>query len=164
MVESKLISDTNPNIPSPLKLENYKLFYDRLKIKKCKSCNQRFSTMSQIFHYDHPSGWIVPGYEKKQWLYIKCANCGEEISLWKLGVGKKLLPIEHKNETPKTIWNEKSSPGALEHNSLLLQEKEKLEKEIKLMKLLLLEKLNLQSEIANLKLEKSNYPDNMQIS
>ena len=162
MVESQLISDPNPNIPRPLELEKYLPFYDQLKTKRCKSCNQRFSTLSQIFHYQHSSGWIVPGYEKKQWLYIKCANCGEEISLWKLGVGKNLLPDEHNNENLQNIWKEKSHPGALEHNSLLFQEKEKLEKEIELMKLLCLEKIGLQSEIANLKLEKAQY-ETMQI-
>jgi len=118
MVESKLISDSNPNIPRPLELEKYLPFYDQLKTKKCKSCNQAFSTSSQIFHYVHSSGWIVPGYEKKQWLYIKCANCGEEISLWKLGVGKNLLPIEHKNNELQNVWKEKSHPGALEHHEI----------------------------------------------
>jgi len=120
MVESKLISDTNPNIPRPLELEKYLPFYDQLKIKKCKSCNQLFSTTSKFFHYQHSSGWIVPGYEKKQWLYIKCANCGEEISLCKLGVAKTLLPNEHKNENLQNIWKAKSHPGAIEDHDQIL--------------------------------------------
>lgn len=161
MVESQLISDTNPHIPRPLELEKYLPFYDQLKIKKCKSCNQLFSTNSKIFHYEHSSGWIVPGIEKKQWLYIKCENCGEEISLWKLGVGKDLLPSEHKNDELQRVWNEKSPPGAIEYKDLLIRDKSELEKEIQL---LMFDKVNLQSEIVNLKLEKSNYPDTMQIS
>ena len=129
MAESQLISDPNPNIPKPLELEKSILFFNKLKITKCKICNTLFSKNDPIFHYEHSSGWIVPGYEKKQWLYIVCSQCGEEITLWKLGVGKSLLPIQHKNKELQTVWTDKSHPGVLENKNLLLRDKSELEKE-----------------------------------
>lgn len=103
MVESQLISDPNPHMPKPLELEKSIPFFNELKITKCKHCNTSFSKNDPILHYQHPSGWIVPGYEKKQWLFIVCSNCGYQWALWKLGVGKSLLPIQHEKQTPKLI-------------------------------------------------------------
>ncbi len=158
-MESQLISDPNPNMPKPLELEKSIPFFDELKITKCKHCNTPFSRYDPIIHYQHPSGWIVPGYEKKQWLYIECPGCQYQWSLWKLGVGKSLLPIQHKNKELQTVWTDKSHPGALENKNLLLRDKSELEKEFQT---LLIDKCNLQSEIANLKLEKDELQKEIQ--
>jgi hypothetical protein len=119
MVELQLI--LNPNMPKPLELEKSIPFFDELKITKCKHCNTPFSRNDPIIHYQHPSGWIVPGFEKKQWLFIVCPKCEHQWSLWKLGVGKNLLPVQHKTEEERQklwkLWKDKSHPTTIETTS-----------------------------------------------
>lgn len=186
MVESQLISDPNPNMPKPLELEISILFFDKLKITKCKHCNTPFSRNVPIIHYQHSSGLIVPGYTKKQWLCVECPGCKFQWSLWKLGVSKdievkSIIPFEHQNDNPnydpligsKTDLEmqvqheqdkvleleEKLKENPCKHDDLLSRDKSKLEKEFET---LLIDKINLQSEIANLKLEKDNLQKEIQ--
>jgi hypothetical protein len=51
---------------------------------KCPNCQERLGP--QIDRYDHDGGWLVAGFERRQWLSIKCSGCHYEWSLWKLGV------------------------------------------------------------------------------
>ena len=39
-----------------------------------------------VLSYDHQDGYEVEGFEKKQWLYLRCVKCDYDWSLWKLGV------------------------------------------------------------------------------
>jgi len=55
-----------------------------VKGKKCKICGSKLP--AEVEHYDHEGGWIVDGYEKRQWLYTRCRRCGYKNALWKLGI------------------------------------------------------------------------------
>jgi len=139
MVESKLISDPNPHEPKLLDELIALQFYNEIKIDKCRNCAMPLPK-KEIYHYRHPKGWVVPGYEEKQWLFIVCPKCNHQWSLWKLGFSRN----------PKIKTNiQKENP--CNYNELLLRDKSALEKEVQL---LMFDKVNLQSEIANLKLEK----------
>ncbi len=35
---------------------------------------------------DHPDGYEIKGFDKKQWLYVLCPQCGYEWAIWKLGI------------------------------------------------------------------------------
>lgn len=39
-----------------------------------------------VLHYPHPDGWAVSGMAGLHWLYVRCAKCDYDWSLWKLGV------------------------------------------------------------------------------
>lgn len=52
--------------------------------KKCRFCGKELPT--KIDHYDHDDGWLVEGFEKKQWLSVFCSKCNHDWSLWKLEV------------------------------------------------------------------------------
>jgi hypothetical protein len=41
-----------------------------------------------VHYYEDDKGWIVPGMKKRQWLYIVCPTCGDQLALWKLGVDR----------------------------------------------------------------------------
>jgi len=43
-------------------------------------------------HYDSDAGWPVLGMDQKQWITIRCARCGTETALWKLGVPRPNHP------------------------------------------------------------------------
>lgn len=49
----------------------------------CPDCG---GWLGPIEHYDHSGGWVVAGFEKKQWLYKTCQKCMYQWALWKLGV------------------------------------------------------------------------------
>lgn len=177
MVESQLISDPNPNMPKLLDELIALQFFNEIKIDNCRHCSTPLPK-KEIYHYQHPSGWIVSGYEKKQWLFIVCPKCNHQWSLWKLGFSRdtkiKPIPFEHQNDDPDydpligskldlemQIQSEKDKLLEIETNqtenpcnydNLLLRDKSELEKEVQL---LMFDKVNLQSEIANLKLEKA---------
>jgi hypothetical protein len=36
--------------------------------------------------YDHEGGMEVPGYEKKQWVYMHCPKCKYDLAVWKIGI------------------------------------------------------------------------------
>ena len=50
----------------------------------CRWCNA--SLPLELRYYRHPNGWLVKGMKGRQWLYVKCARCNYDFSLWKLGV------------------------------------------------------------------------------
>ena len=52
--------------------------------KICRSCGTVL--MPEVNYYDHPDGWLVEGFEKKQWLYTECRGCGYQNALWKLDI------------------------------------------------------------------------------
>jgi len=49
----------------------------------CPDCG---GWLGPIEHYEHSGGWIVAGFEKRQWLYKTCQKCDYQWALWKLGV------------------------------------------------------------------------------
>jgi len=52
--------------------------------KICRSCGSVL--MPEVDTYDHADGWVVEGFEKKQWLYTECRGCGYQNALHKLGI------------------------------------------------------------------------------
>lgn len=52
---------------------------------ECRWCGASLKG-KPVDHYDHPSAWPVHGFDKLQWLSIKCPKCGYDWALWKLGV------------------------------------------------------------------------------
>jgi hypothetical protein len=52
--------------------------------KTCWICGRALPC--EVEHKPHPFGWVVDGYEEKQWLFITCPGCGNELSLGKFGV------------------------------------------------------------------------------
>lgn len=57
-----------------------------ITITTCDICGAEGLDEQPIDHYEHDSGWEVAGFDKKQWLSVKCPNpkCRYEWSLWKL--------------------------------------------------------------------------------
>lgn len=47
------------------------------------SCGKTLESYN-LEHYLHEGGEQVKGYEKPQWLYIHCDNCGYDMALWKI--------------------------------------------------------------------------------
>jgi len=43
----------------------------------------------EIYHYEHPGGWKIQNFEKKQWLYVHCNKCNYDWNLSKLGFNRK---------------------------------------------------------------------------
>jgi len=41
-----------------------------------------------IRQYPHKAGWPVKGFDKLQWLFVKCPKCGYDWNLSKLGVAR----------------------------------------------------------------------------
>jgi len=58
----------------------------RTRIKRCGSCGGK---LGSIEHYSHSGGWAVEGFNKRQWLYKPCLECGYDWALWKLGVPRE---------------------------------------------------------------------------
>lgn len=52
----------------------------------CRWCGGALS--NDIDHYDHSDGWLVDGFDTRQWLSRKCKVCEYEWSLNKLGVSR----------------------------------------------------------------------------
>lgn len=46
----------------------------------------------QIDHASNPFGWLVEGFEERQWLTAHCEECGYGNSFWKLGIAGSLQP------------------------------------------------------------------------
>jgi ribosomal protein L34E len=55
----------------------------KTKGAKCRWCGEE---LGAIESYDHSGGWLVEGYEKRQWLYRVCPKCRYMWSLEKLGI------------------------------------------------------------------------------
>jgi len=52
---------------------------------ECRWCGRSLKHR-RVDHYDHSDGWPVHGFDRLQWLSIKCPKCGYDWALWKLGV------------------------------------------------------------------------------
>lgn len=86
MNSSCKIEDLNPDLPR--EFENSDLLLQIMQWipgKKCKKCGSPFLP-SDLRHYRHPSGWMIPTMMESQWLYFDCHHCGEQISVNKLGL------------------------------------------------------------------------------
>jgi len=55
-----------------------------VKGKICRSCGRVL--MPEVEAYDHEDGWVVDGFENKQWLFAECRGCGYKNALNKLGI------------------------------------------------------------------------------
>lgn len=86
----------NPFIPRLLDFSNKKLFFEKIKIKECRFCSTPFQ-QHLMFHYPHDSGYKVPGFLKKQWLYLSCSKCRHNWALTHLGVSKEKVLLEFYN-------------------------------------------------------------------
>lgn len=74
-------------------------YLDRITKKHCDCSNWRHLGKEPIDlsnlpvqHYPHSGGWIIAGYEKRQWLYVVCPRCGYQWALSKLGVPRESSP------------------------------------------------------------------------
>jgi hypothetical protein len=38
----------------------------------------------KIMVYDHDNGWLLPGYQKPQWIFVECPKCHHQWSMNKL--------------------------------------------------------------------------------
>lgn len=47
----------------------------------CITCGSREVTLQM---YPHPNGIMIEDIENKQWVSIKCGECGDEVALWKV--------------------------------------------------------------------------------
>lgn len=65
-----------------LTLEDYE------KLVKEKTCRWCGGHLGAIEYYDHSAGWIVKGFQKRQWLYKTCLKCSYQWALWKIGVSR----------------------------------------------------------------------------
>lgn len=61
--------------------------YARLVREKCcVGCKRPFTLPIKIEHYPHSDGWLVNGFEDRQWLYVTCKHCDYQSALWKIGI------------------------------------------------------------------------------
>lgn len=60
-------------------------YQEQIKRNNC-SCGFVGLNKLKIEHYTHNGGWIVEGFQDKQWLYVTCPKCGYQWALWKLGI------------------------------------------------------------------------------
>ena len=58
----------------------------------CRWCGASL-TGSVVEGYQHEGGWKVPGLDGTWWLFIHCAGCDYDWSLWKLGVPRDWTPL-----------------------------------------------------------------------
>ena len=49
-------------------------------------CGCDLSKEPIVYYAPHSDGWTIKGESEKVWLYVKCPNCGYDMSIWKLGV------------------------------------------------------------------------------
>jgi len=82
--DGPLYSDNTPRI---MDQDIAEWVFKRIIRKICKNCNTLLSR-KRMMHYDHPKGWTIPSYGKKQWVYLTCKKCGCQWSLSKLGVSR----------------------------------------------------------------------------
>ena len=57
-----------------------------LEGKKCRWHQEPIALPTKLKSYDHDGGYVVEGFEKKQWLYLTCESWGYDWSIRKLGV------------------------------------------------------------------------------
>ena len=51
----------------------------------CGVCNPLVDLANLPFQgYEHDGGVQVKGFDKKQWVYVTCPQCGEKWAYWKL--------------------------------------------------------------------------------
>lgn len=81
----------NELIPRELSQSLSEIYLRKVVFTKCKICNCELKS-GKIYHYRHFSGWVVPGFDKKQWLFLVCPKCQHQWSLCKLGVDKEYQP------------------------------------------------------------------------
>lgn len=53
--------------------------------KACVSCGAIFER-PMIDIYPHDGGWLVKGYDRRQWLSVHCRMCEYDTALWKLDI------------------------------------------------------------------------------
>jgi hypothetical protein len=77
--------------------------FAKLEITACKHCLTPLP--HDVIHcYEHSNGWVVKGFEKKQWLFIICPKCFYQWSLWKLGYSQaksEVVTADPKSEEEK---------------------------------------------------------------
>lgn len=59
---------------------------EHLGVPKCLDCDE---DITEFYMYDHPSGYVIEGYDEPQWIYGHCNKCGYDSALWKLHRQKK---------------------------------------------------------------------------
>ena len=75
-----------------------KEYAEMVKDKRCDWCVGELS--DTVDAYDHYAGWEVKDNPNKQWLSVRCLDCGYDWSLWKLGVDRAFYLD---NPYPKTV-------------------------------------------------------------
>ena len=60
-------------------------YLEQISDFRCRWCGADMKGES-VHGYEHVGGWVVHGYDEKQWLYIVCPKCHYQWALWKLGV------------------------------------------------------------------------------
>lgn len=78
-----------------------KEIYDQIPLQYCKTCC--IPLPRAIQHYPHPDGWVVRTFAEKQWLFIQCPTCGNQITLWKLGYGRNSVETDMLKESVEAI-------------------------------------------------------------
>jgi hypothetical protein len=70
-----------------------------LRGKTCNFCGGPLSRL--IDAYPHSGGWLVKGFQGRQWLSVRCRKCNYDWSLWKLDIPGDVdhLPLP-KNSPP----------------------------------------------------------------
>ena len=48
---------------------------------KAKCMCGSFYSKEEIKSYDHEGGYIITGFEKKQWVYFLCTNCDSDTKI-----------------------------------------------------------------------------------
>ena len=62
---------------------NLTVLNKELAFKTCRFCG---GMLGDIEHYTHSGGWVVEGFEERQWLYKTCLKCGHQWKLSNLGI------------------------------------------------------------------------------
>ncbi len=60
--------------------------YSREIVGKQCHCGYVYTNSDKVERYNHSGGWIVEGYQGRQWLWVTCRKCEHDMSLWKIGI------------------------------------------------------------------------------
>ena len=59
------------------------MWYDGVANPRCPSCGGH---LDRLGYFAHQGGWLVLGFQRRQWLYKQCGNCHLDWNLSHLGV------------------------------------------------------------------------------
>jgi len=81
--------DPNDKILPENEAHKFRLQYGKDKFATQCGCGYDLKEEPIAYYTPHTDGWTVQGEPEKVWLFIHCPNCGNDQSIWKMGVPRE---------------------------------------------------------------------------